>query len=128
MAAGRRHRGDPAPGITPEFSPHAGPLPQWRNEDLWAFTKSVRLKRYGRKRIVIVPERAELSDTPRFLVTNAVHWESSRSIETWAFRSEQGPFITQRLCNGDNPALRVKSGVCSFVVCVSRNAHRRRSP
>src|SRR5262249_57564242 len=34
LAAGRRNRGDPAPGITPEFSPHAGPLPQWRNEDL----------------------------------------------------------------------------------------------
>jgi len=46
----------------------------------------VRLKRYGRKRIVIVHERAELTDTPRFLVTNAVHWESGRSIETWAFR------------------------------------------
>ena len=52
----------------------------------WVFTKTVRLKRYGRKRIVIVHERAELTDAPRFLVTDALHWESSRIIETWSFR------------------------------------------
>lgn len=52
----------------------------------WAFTKSVRLKRYGRKRIAMVHERADLTDTPRFLVTDAVHWESGRVIETWSFR------------------------------------------
>lgn len=33
----------------------------------WAFTKVVRLKRYGRKRLVIVHEKADLSDVPRFL-------------------------------------------------------------
>jgi hypothetical protein len=52
----------------------------------WAFTKSVRLKRYGRKRIALVHERADLTDTPRFLVSDAVHWESGRMIETWSFR------------------------------------------
>jgi hypothetical protein len=52
----------------------------------WAFTKSVRLKRYGRKRIAMVHERADLTDTPRFLVTDALHWESGRMIETWSFR------------------------------------------
>jgi hypothetical protein len=31
-----------------------------------AFTKGVRLKRYGRKRLVIVHERQELSDAPDF--------------------------------------------------------------
>jgi hypothetical protein len=51
-----------------------------------AFTKSVRLKRYGRKRIARVYERADLTDTPRFLGTDAVHWESGRSSETWSFR------------------------------------------
>ena len=55
-------------------------------KQLWAFTKSVRLKRYGRNRIVMVHERAELTDTPRFLVTDAVHGESGRTIETWSFR------------------------------------------
>jgi hypothetical protein len=52
----------------------------------WAFTKSVRLKRYGRKRIAIVHERADLTDAPRFLVTDALQWESGRIIETWSFR------------------------------------------
>src|SRR5215468_9742225 len=52
----------------------------------WAFSKSVRLKRYGRKRIAIVHERSDLTDQPRFLVTDALHWESGRIIETWSFR------------------------------------------
>jgi hypothetical protein len=55
-------------------------------KEFWAFTKSVRLKRYGRKRIVMVHEQADLTDTPRFLVTDALHWESGRTIETWSFR------------------------------------------
>jgi hypothetical protein len=55
-------------------------------KECWAFSKSVRLKRYGRKRIAIVHERSDLTDNPRFLVTDALHWESSRIIETWSFR------------------------------------------
>jgi hypothetical protein len=55
-------------------------------KEFWAFTKTVRLKRYKRKRLVVVQERADLTDTPRFLVTDAVHWESGRIIETWSFR------------------------------------------
>ena len=55
-------------------------------KEFWAFTKSVRLKRYGRKRLAMVHERADLIDAPRFLVTDAVHWESGRMIETWSFR------------------------------------------
>ena len=52
----------------------------------WAFTKTVRLHRYGRKRIVIVHEQEDLTDPPRFLLTDALHWESRRIIETWSFR------------------------------------------
>src|SRR5919199_1280689 len=52
----------------------------------WAFTKVVRLKRYGRKRLVIAHEDAGLSDAPRFLLTNAHHWESGRVLETWSYR------------------------------------------
>ncbi len=40
-----------------------------RNGELkqyWAFTKTVRLKRYGRKRLVIVPEPEDLSAPPDF--------------------------------------------------------------
>jgi len=33
-----------------------------------------------------VHERDDLPDSPRFLVTDAVHWESGRIIETWSFR------------------------------------------
>jgi hypothetical protein len=51
-----------------------------------AFTKTVRLKKYERKRLVIVHEHRDLTDTPRFLVTDALHWESGRVIETWSFR------------------------------------------
>ena len=50
------------------------------------FTKVVRLKRYGRKRLVIIYEQADLRDTPRFLLTDALHWESGRVIETWSYR------------------------------------------
>jgi hypothetical protein len=49
-----------------------------RNGDtkhFWVCTKVVRLKRYGRKRLVIVHEAAELTDAPRFLITDALHWE-----------------------------------------------------
>jgi hypothetical protein len=51
-----------------------------------AFTKVVRLKRYGRKRLVIVHEQADLSDAPRLLLSDAWHWESGRVIETWSYR------------------------------------------
>jgi hypothetical protein len=55
-------------------------------KEFWAFTKTVRRKRYERKRMAMVHERAELTDAPRFLLTDAVHWESGRMIETWSFR------------------------------------------
>ena len=44
------------------------------------------MKKYGRKRLVIVHETAELSDAPRFLLTDALHWDSSRVFATWSFR------------------------------------------
>lgn len=52
----------------------------------WAFTKVVRLKKYGRKRLVIVHEQADLSDPPRVLLTDALSWESGRIINTWSYR------------------------------------------
>jgi len=52
----------------------------------WAFTKVRRLKRYGRKRLVIVHEQADLSDAPRFLLTEALHGERGRVLETWSDR------------------------------------------
>jgi len=55
-------------------------------KEYWAFTKVVRLKRYGRKRLVIVHEKADLSDPPRYLLTSAKHWNSGRTIQTWSYR------------------------------------------
>lgn len=60
-----------------------------RNGDektFWVFTKTVRLKRYGRKRLAIVHEQADLSDHPRFLLTDALHWEGARIIRVWSYR------------------------------------------
>lgn len=54
--------------------------------EIWAFSKVVRLKKYGRKRLVIIHEKADLSDSPRFLLTDALHWDSSRVFATWSFR------------------------------------------
>jgi hypothetical protein len=36
--------------------------------------------------MVLGHERADLTDTPRFVVTDARHWESGRTMETWRFR------------------------------------------
>lgn len=44
------------------------------------------MKRYGRKRLVIVHEKDDLTDTPRFYLTDALHWESVRILETWSYR------------------------------------------
>ena len=52
----------------------------------WVFSKVVRLKKYGKKRIFIVHETEDLSDQPRFLITNAMHWEAKRALETWSYR------------------------------------------
>ncbi len=54
--------------------------------EIWAFTKVVRLKKYGRKRLVIIHEKPDLSDSPRFLLTDALHWDASRVFATWTYR------------------------------------------
>ncbi len=64
-------------------------LVRCRNDEqreIWAFTKVVRLKKYRRKRLVIVHEQSDLSDTPRFLLTDALHWDSSRVFAIWSYR------------------------------------------
>jgi hypothetical protein len=55
-------------------------------KSFWAFTKVVRLKKYGQKRLVIAHETKDLSDTPRFLLTDVLHWEITRIIQTWNYR------------------------------------------
>jgi hypothetical protein len=55
-------------------------------KSFWVFTKVIRLKRYGRKRLVIVHDQQDLGDAPRFLLTDALHWDSRRVIEPWSSR------------------------------------------
>jgi hypothetical protein len=57
-----------------------------QTKQFWVFTKVVRLKRYGRKRLVMVHEQQDRGDTPRFLLTDALHWDSRRVLETWSYR------------------------------------------
>jgi len=52
----------------------------------WVFTKTLRLKRYGRKRVVIIHESQDLSDAPRFLLTDAKHWNSVKVLQVWSYR------------------------------------------
>ncbi len=74
-------------GDHPEsFRPYKVPCRNGETKEYWAFTKVVRLKRYGRKRLVIVHETADLSDAPRFLLTDANHWNSGKVIQTWSYR------------------------------------------
>jgi hypothetical protein len=46
----------------------------------------VRLKRYGRKRLVSVHAQEDLSDAPRLVLSDARHWESGRVLETGSSR------------------------------------------
>jgi hypothetical protein len=62
------------------------PCRHGKEKQYWVFTKVVRLKKYGEKRLVIVHEQEDLQDGPRFFVTDAKHWESKRILETWSYR------------------------------------------
>jgi hypothetical protein len=68
------------------FRPLKGRVRRGEEKTFWVFTKTVRLKRYGRKRLVIVHQQADLADQPRFLLTDALHWEGGRVIRVWSYR------------------------------------------
>jgi hypothetical protein len=57
-----------------------------KTKSFWAFTKVVRLKKYGKKRLVIAHETEDLSAPPRFLLADALHWDITRIIQTWNYR------------------------------------------
>jgi hypothetical protein len=95
----------------------------------WAFTKVVRLKRYGRKRLVIVHERADLSDVPRFLVTHALYWESGRMIQTWSYRwaSEVFHEFGKQVCGLESAQVRKEEAVTRHfrLSCVAQSLVQR---
>jgi hypothetical protein len=57
-----------------------------KTKSYMVFSKVVRLKKYNKKRLVIVCETMDLTDNPKFLITDAKHWESTRVLETWSYR------------------------------------------
>lgn len=68
------------------FRPVTGQCRNGEKNPCWACTQTVRWKRDGRKRWVIVHETQDLTDIPRLLVTAALHWEQGRGLETWSYR------------------------------------------
>ncbi len=94
--------------------------------EIWAFTKVVRLKKYSRKRLVIVHEKSDLSDNPRFLLTDALHWDASRLFATWSYRWSVEIFheFSKQLVGFESAQLRneeaVKRHFC--LSCVAQSA------
>ena len=79
----------------------------------WVFTKAVRLKRYGRKRLVIVHEHEDLTDAPHFLLTDALDWESGRVIQSWSYRwaSEVFHEFGKQVCGLESAQVRKEEAV-----------------
>jgi hypothetical protein len=100
-------------------------------KDYWAFTKVVRLKRYGRKRLVIVHETEDLTDAPRFLLTSANHWNSGRTIQTWSYRwaSEIFHEFTKQVTGLESSQVRKEEAVKRHfrLSCVSQSLIQRAS-
>lgn len=94
-------------------------------KEIWAFSKVLRLKTIGRKRIVIVHETEDLSDTPRFLVTDALHWDVSRIAITWNYRWPCEIFheFAKTICGLESAQLRnedaVKRHIC--LSCIAQS-------
>jgi hypothetical protein len=68
------------------FRKHTVTLRNGETKTCWIFSKVVRLKRYGKLRLFIVHDEADLSDTPQYLITTALHWEGTKAIQTWSYR------------------------------------------
>lgn len=89
-----------------------------QTKEIWAFSKTVRLKKIGRKRIVIVHATEDLCESPRFLVTDALHWDVSRIAMTWSYRWPCEIFheFTKAFCGLESAQLRnedaVKRHIC----------------
>lgn len=62
---------------------------------VWVFSKVVRLRKFGRKRIAIVHKKENLEDEATYLITDAFHWEGVRMIETYQYRWSSDVFHEQ---------------------------------
>jgi hypothetical protein len=113
------------------FRPYKVRCRNGETKDYWAFTKVVRLKRYGRKRLVIVHETADLGDPPRFLLTDAKHWNSGRTIQTWSYRWACEIFheFTKQVTGLESSQVRKEEGVKRHfrLSCVAQSLIQRAS-
>jgi hypothetical protein len=95
----------------------------------WVFTKVVRLKKYGEKRLVIVHEQEDRQDCPRFFVTDAKHWESTRILETWSYRwtSEVFHEFEKQVCGMEAAQVRKEEAVMRHfrLSCVAQSLIQR---
>ena len=93
-------------------------------KEIWAFTKVVRLKKYGRKRLVMIHEQSDLSDQPRFLLSDALHWDASRVFATWSYRWPVEIFheFSKQLVGFESAQLRNEEAVKKHF-CLSCVAH-----
>ena len=95
-------------------------------KEIWAFTKVVRLKKYGRKRLVTVHEQSDLSDQPRFLLSDALHWDASRIFATWSYRWSVEIFheFSKQFVGFESAQLRNEEGVKKHfcLSCVAQSA------
>ena len=102
-----------------------------KTKEYWAFTKVVRLKRYGRKRLVIAHEKEDLSDLPRYLLTSANHWNSGRTIQTWSYRWSSEVFheFTKQVTGLESSQVRKEEAVKRHfrLSCVSQSLIQRAS-
>ena len=95
----------------------------------WLFTKVVRLKKSGAKRLAIVHEREALHDTPRYFLTDAQHWESTRIMETWSYRwtSEVFHGFDKQVCGMEAAQVRKEEAVTRHfrLSCVAQSLIQR---
>jgi hypothetical protein len=95
----------------------------------WVFTKVVRLQKYGEKRLVIAHEQEALQDCPRFFVTDAKHWESTRILETWSYRwtSEVFHEFDKQVCGMEAAQVRKEEAVTRHfrLSCVAQSLLQR---
>jgi hypothetical protein len=95
----------------------------------WVFTKVVRLKKYGEKRLVMVHEQEDRQDDPRFFVTDAKHWESTRILETWSYRwaSEVFHEFDKQVCGMEAAQVRKEEAVTRHfrLSCVAQSLIQR---
>src|SRR6058998_2426128 len=75
-----------AAGASRKFSCHAGALSQWADEAVLGFYEGRPAQTLWTQASRRRARTAGSWDTPRFLLTDALHWDSRRVLETWSYR------------------------------------------